>query len=81
MVSGGGLTQHVRVMVHFAVGGRSPCTHPETVTTVTAGIERIVCETCGHVAVLLQSELEGDLDRSRFARPADDLEERSLKVH
>ena len=27
------------------------CAHEETVTTVTAGIMRVVCEQCGHVSV------------------------------
>lgn len=29
----------------------SNCTHDATVTTVTAGIERIVCEECGYVRI------------------------------
>lgn len=27
------------------------CEHPEVVTTETAGIERAVCESCGHVSI------------------------------
>ena len=27
------------------------CGHPSTISTITAGLERVVCESCGHVSV------------------------------
>ena len=32
------------------------CDHPVTTSTVTAGLERIVCETCAHVSLRYRSE-------------------------
>ena len=29
---------------------RAECEHPDTVSTVFAGIERVVCEDCGHAS-------------------------------
>lgn len=29
---------------------KAECEHPDTVTTIFAGIERVVCEDCGHVS-------------------------------
>jgi hypothetical protein len=30
---------------------QNDCPHPVTVVTVTAGIQRVVCETCGKVSL------------------------------
>ena len=30
--------------------GTATCLHFRTVSTVTAGLERVVCQTCGHAA-------------------------------
>ena len=35
----------------------------------STGVERVVCEACGHVSVQFLSGLSGELDRDRFARP------------
>lgn len=32
------------------------CDHPHTTSTTTAGLERIVCELCGHVSIRYQGE-------------------------
>ncbi len=32
------------------------CDHPVTTSTVTAGLERIVCETCAHVSLRYRNE-------------------------
>jgi hypothetical protein len=45
------------------------CAHRVTVKVQTSGIEREVCEACGHVSVRVVAGLSGDLDRDRFARP------------
>jgi hypothetical protein len=29
----------------------SECSHPEVISTVTAGIERVVCQMCHHVSI------------------------------
>ncbi len=50
---------------------RSNCSHEEIVVQQSAGLERKVCIACGEVNVTFVSELTGDLDRSTFARPAD----------
>jgi hypothetical protein len=45
------------------------CAHAVTVSVQTAGFERVVCEACGHVSVHFLSDLTGEVDRDRFARP------------
>ena len=47
------------------------CQHTETLTTATAGLERIVCETCGHLSFNFPEVLSGPVHRRWFARPAD----------
>ena len=49
------------------------CSHSETVTVTTAGLERVICERCAHVSVRFvdDHDLEGELDRTAFAREAD----------
>ena len=45
--------------------------HEETLTTITCGLQRIVCESCGHVGVRYIRPIAGPIDRRRFARQAD----------
>lgn len=47
------------------------CSHEATVSVRMSGLERVVCERCGHVTVRYLSALSGSVDRSRFAREAD----------
>lgn len=47
---------------------RSGCDHPSTVTVRNSGIERTVCEACGHVSFRALEGLTGTADRSRFER-------------
>ena len=51
------------------------CPHTETLITATAGLERIVCETCGHLSFNFPDVLSGPVHRRWFARPADRVEE------
>ena len=32
------------------------CDHPHTTSTITAGLERVVCEACGHVSIRYQAD-------------------------
>jgi hypothetical protein len=47
------------------------CVHKVTMTVQSLGIERVVCEACGHVSVHFLSDLTGERDRDRFARPVE----------
>ncbi len=47
------------------------CSHQSTVTVITGGLERVICEDCGHVTIRYESMISGDLDRSKFSRDAD----------
>ena len=51
------------------------CPHTETLITATAGLERIVCEACGHLSFNFPEVLSGPVHRRWFARPADRVEE------
>jgi hypothetical protein len=45
------------------------CAHAVALTVQSIGIERVVCEACGHVSVHFLGGLTGEVDRDRFARP------------
>ncbi len=47
---------------------RTDCDHPTTVTVRNSGIERTVCETCGHVSFQPRESLSGRADRRMFER-------------
>src|SRR3970282_338870 len=49
------------------------CPHTETLTTITAGVERSVCESCGHLSFHFPEMISGPVHRNRFARPADQV--------
>lgn len=61
----------------FSGPDQESCSHSETITISTSGLDRNVCEICGHVSMTLTSDLEGDIDRNVFARQA----ERSRNIH
>lgn len=44
------------------------CDHARRITVRNSGIERRVCERCGHVSFRAEEELSGTTDRSRFER-------------
>ena len=50
------------------------CSHQNTVTVVSAGLERIICEDCSNTTIRYESMISGDLDRSKFSRDADSVE-------
>lgn len=53
-------------------GNVATCPHSNTVKVSTAGLERTVCEFCGHVSVAFTSDSTSVIDRDSFARPADE---------
>ena len=50
---------------------RDYCQHTETVSTQTAGMVRVMCESCRYVSFHFLSGLSGEVDRSRFARTSE----------
>ena len=50
------------------------CSHQSTVTVVSAGLERVICEDCGDVTIRYESMILGDLHRSKFSRDADSVD-------
>lgn len=64
--------------MNIAVSGKrgrqlAHCPHTETLTTITAGVERSVCESCGHLSFHFPEMISGPVHRNRFARPADQV--------
>lgn len=53
---------------------QATCQHTTTITISAAGMERAICEACGHVSFNYQPELTKSIDRERFARTVDQLE-------
>lgn len=47
------------------------CGHTATETHRVAGVVRSVCSSCGHVSFDLDPLEDREIDRERFARPAD----------
>jgi NAD-dependent SIR2 family protein deacetylase len=47
---------------------RAECAHDKTITVRNAGIERNVCESCGHVSFRAEDVLSGEVSRDRFER-------------
>ena len=52
---------------------RQECTHTFNMSVVSAGLERIICGSCGHLSFRYLAELNGTIDRSRFLREVDRL--------
>lgn len=48
------------------------CLHDTSLSVIAAGVERRICEGCGHLSIGFVSEVSGPVQRSRFARPADE---------
>lgn len=48
------------------------CAHRTVLTVAAAGVERSICETCGHISVSFPSRVAGPVTRRHFARPADE---------
>ena len=48
------------------------CRHPLTMAVNAGGIERVICELCGHVSIDMTSDLVSSADRAAFAREADE---------
>lgn len=53
--------------------GTHECLHDEIVTVVSSGLERMICEGCGHLSFRYLAELTGKIDRARFGREVDRL--------
>lgn len=49
------------------------CSHAETITVNTVGLQRAICETCGHVSIRSIDDIYGQVSRTAFAREADQL--------
>ena len=71
----GGLNLEGRLRANMRVLGRawrqSHCRHQVTVSVRSTNVERVVCESCGHVSVHFVSDLDSEVDRTSFARPGD----------
>ena len=50
------------------------CVHTDTVIVRSTGIERAMCETCGHLSIRFVSEPTEEFQRTVFARQADETE-------
>ena len=51
---------------------RANCEHEATLSTITAGIERTVCEACGHLTMRHVAVACSPVDRATFAREIDE---------
>ncbi len=47
------------------------CTHEHSVSVISEGLEREICESCGNVTIRYESVIEGSVRRGAFSRKAD----------
>lgn len=59
---------------------KTDCRHEETISVISGGIERVVCEGCGNVTLRYESFITGALDRSKFSRDADKRAARRVAI-
>jgi hypothetical protein len=45
------------------------CSHENSISVISRGVERVVCEDCGDAILRYSSAVAGDVTRSQFARP------------
>lgn len=55
----------------FGKSNADPCSHTESISVYSAGVQRVICESCGHLSIRLVKGLTIPVERSMFARPAD----------
>lgn len=48
------------------------CTHQTTVTVISEGLERVICEECGNVSFRYEYSVSDDIARENFARRPED---------
>ena len=48
------------------------CCHPSTVSVISDGLERVICEDCGDVSFRYESWVSGEVARSDFPRHTED---------
>lgn len=48
------------------------CRHEQTVSVISEGVEREICEDCGNVTIRYESMIEGSVQRAAFSRKADE---------
>jgi hypothetical protein len=53
------------------ITNRTNCAHSKTVAIISAGIERIVCQSCGNVSFMFLDGMTDEIDRDMFARTVD----------
>ncbi len=53
------------------ITNRTSCAHSKTVAIISAGIERIVCESCRNVSFMFLDDMTDEIDRDMFARTVD----------
>jgi hypothetical protein len=54
------------------------CLHESNLSVAAAGVERSICENCGHISVVFLTEMSGPVYRRKFARPADEAADSPL---
>ncbi len=69
------MTDRQRISYRF-----SHCRHAQTLSVISEGVERVICEECGYTVVRSESMISGDVSRSKFSRRADRLHRNELRV-
>lgn len=61
----------MKLGVGLATRKQETCGHVSTITISSGGLEREICERCGHVSFQFGHQIQGAIDRNAFARPVD----------
>lgn len=65
----------MKIGAGLAARKHKTCSHVSTIIINSAGLEREICESCGHVSFAFEDEeSETTVGRHQFARPIDDSE-------
>ena len=49
------------------------CVHAKSIVVNTVGLQRLICETCGHVSVKFSDNNSNEVQRTAFARNGDEF--------
>jgi len=58
----------IQMFVKKDRSARADCDHARVVTVRNSGIERSICEQCGHLSFRAHETLSGSVDRKQFER-------------
>lgn len=66
-----GTALDITKQLQLRIRKQDPCQHASNISVLAGGIERHICESCGHVSFKFADQGADEIDRDRFARAID----------